>query len=126
MRLFFQLNEEEQVNAINYCVNIVIGDLIEKNVNIPDEEKELQAHINAVMLKIKDMETVEEKTNFIMQDEIAYNFVFEVAMEMSKSAFYHDDEEFILFVSDLNSATKSDPAKSDTETNPTVNKKSLN
>lgn len=100
MRLFYQLNEQDQNNALHYCADIVVEDLIEDGVKIDPitkEDEDLKEKLDAAVEHAKLLESREEKINYLMSDAVVSKAIYEIALEMAKSAFYHDDEELIIF-----------------------------
>lgn len=99
MRLFYQLTEEEQKNAIDYCVNLILEDVLEGDLGITpenDEQEELVDHISDLLEKIEGLE-INEKVNKILDDKKTFDFIYDVSFQMAQSAYYHEPEEMVIF-----------------------------
>jgi hypothetical protein len=100
MRLFYQLTEQDQNNALHYCADIVVEDLIEDGVKlepITKEDIDLKEKLDAAVQHIGMLSTREEKAEYLMSDAAVSKAIYEIALEMAKSAFYHDDEELVIY-----------------------------
>ena len=109
MKLFYQLGEEMQNNALHHCVDIVIDDMIEEGVKldpITDEEVALKEKLENAVDHIQQFQTKEEKTNYLLGDAIVSKAIYEIALEMAKSTFFHEPEELIIFTSELSDKVK--------------------
>lgn len=106
MKLFWQLTEVDQNNALHHCADIVVGDLIEEGVKIDpitDDDKLLKQKLEAAVAHIKTLATREEKEMFLMEDQDIVKAVYEIALEMCKSAFYMDSVELVIYPDALTS-----------------------
>lgn len=102
MRLFYQLNESEQNDALHHCANIVMDDMINEGVKlepITEEEEELKNKLEEAVNYIANLPLKEDKTNYLLGDPVVSKAIYDIALEMAKSAFYHDESELIIFPS---------------------------
>lgn len=100
MRLFYQLSETEQNNVINHCADIVIDDLINDGVKIEtftEEDEEFKEKLVAAVEHIKIYSTREEKIDYLLDDPALSKAIYDVALELSKNAYYCDSDELVIF-----------------------------
>ena len=105
MRLFYQLSESEQNDVLHHCANLVVKDMIDDGVKldpISEEEHDLKNKLEEAIVHIKTLSSKEEKTNYLLGDSGVSKSIYDIALEMAKSAFYHDEEELIIFPGSLN------------------------
>lgn len=106
MKLFYQLSEKVQNEVLHHCANIVMQDMIEDGVKldpISEEEITLKEKLEDAIDHIKQFNTKEEKTNYLLGDATVSRAIYDIALEMAKSGFYHDEEELVIFPSSLKS-----------------------
>jgi len=106
MRLFYQLSESDKNNALHYCADIVVEDLISDGVKlepVTNEDIALKEKLDNAIEHIKLLSTNDEKISYLMSDIEVSKTIYEIALEMAKSAFYHDDEEMIIYPNSLKS-----------------------
>lgn len=104
MKLFYQLTEKEQNEVLHHCANMVIQDMIEEGIKlepITEEEFILKDRLDDAIKYIKNLATKEEKTNYLMEDETISKAIYDIGLEMAKSAFYHDEEELVIYPASL-------------------------
>ena len=104
MKLFYQLSEKEQNDVLHHCANLVLQDMLEGGLRldpITEEEQLLKNRIEDAINHIKDLPTKEEKTNYLLGDSTVSKAIYEMALEMAKSAFYHEEDEMVIFPSAL-------------------------
>jgi hypothetical protein len=104
MKLFYQLQELEQNEALHYCLHIVLDDLIEEGVDIEpvsDEDFLLKEKLDAAVKHINTLTTHEEKEDYLMSDAFLSKAIYDIALEMAKGAFYHEEDELTLMIDDL-------------------------
>lgn len=104
MKLFWQLTEQDQNNVLHHCADLVISDMITDGVHldpITEEEFQLKEKIEKAVEDIKQFSTKEEKTNFLLSDAVVSKAIYDIALEMAKSAFYHDDDELVIYPSSI-------------------------
>lgn len=114
MKLFYQLTHAEQNEALNHCADIVIQDMIEDGVfldPLTSEEAELKEHIDKALKHTTLLELNEDKEDYLMSDPIVSKAIYDIALEMAKSAFYHDDEEMVIFSSSLTGKPEHEPER---------------
>lgn len=103
MKLFYQLTPEEQDAAIEHCAELVATNAIENGLRIESDDEEgvdISETINSTLQELKnrtDLKTREEKIEFLMDDEKFSDVLFELSSEMAKNAFYHDQDELVIF-----------------------------
>ncbi len=110
MRLFGQLSSDEQNNAIHYCVHLIVEDMLESDEfeldtegkcdEHKEEDEKIQEHLNAVLTKAKELPE-EEQFDYILSDEESGQVIFDIAMGMSRNAYYHEQEELVIFPGSL-------------------------
>jgi hypothetical protein len=105
MRLFWQLSETEQHNAIHYCSHLVLDDVLSGSMKIEavnEDDNKLQEALTSTYEIFKTLTTDEEKVDIVMENELLSQAVYEIAGEMARTAFYHDQEkELIIFDADI-------------------------
>lgn len=104
MKLFHQLTSEQQDAAIEHCADLVANNAIENGLRLEalngEEGAELKEQIDSLMEELNertDLQTREEKLQFLMEDEIFADTIMELALEMAHQAFYHDNDELVVF-----------------------------
>ena len=113
MKLFYQLTADEKRSAIEICADLVATDAVEQGlqIEVTDDEagealkRQLQDMLDSVE-KQTDLVTKEQKIEFLMQDEIFADTIFELAEDMAKNGFYHDDRELVIRKGDLDLHTE--------------------
>jgi len=119
MKLFFSLPEERQDAAINYCTHMTLHDLIDGALKLEpieteeNEKNEMKHKFDEAMEHIKTLPTVDDKMDFLMSDEDISRAIFEIAVEMAKTALYVEEDEFTIDLVDI-----IDDEKDDTKTTP--------
>lgn len=97
MKLFHQLEEQDQQNSVHFCLHVVIEDLMTDGVELeaasPEDE---EARDNLVKI-IEETHKLpkEEQFSFIMNSS-ASELVFNIALDMARSSYYHSDEDFVI------------------------------
>jgi hypothetical protein len=105
MRLFFQLSEQEQSNVIEYCADMVVDDILENGVVVDvvsDKEIALKEKLDHALQVAETLELKEQKVSFLLEDIDISTAIFDMAIDMAKTAFYHDSEELVIFPDQLN------------------------
>lgn len=110
MRLFFQLSGEEQNAAVHYCVDLIMEDILtskkfeldyqDKCSDHQEEDKKLEEHINTVVEEAKKLPP-DQQFDYILQDQTAGEVIFDIAVGMAKQAYYHDQDELVIFPDSL-------------------------
>ena len=111
MKLFYQLQELEQNEALHHCVHMVLDDLIEDGVDIEpvsDEDFLLKEKLEAAVKHISTLTTREEKEDYLMSDSFLSKAIYDIALEMAKGGFYHESDELIMLIDDLQHNHKDD------------------
>jgi hypothetical protein len=104
MKLFYQLSESEQNNALQHCADIVIQDMIEEGIKldpITEEEERLKEKLEEAVKYIESIPAKEDKISHLLGDPVVSKAIYEIALEMAKSTFYMEPEELIIFTSEL-------------------------
>lgn len=104
MKLFYQLNETDQNNVLHHCANMVVQDMIEDGVKldpISEEEFALKDKLDTAINDIEKFQTKEEKINYLLGDAVISKAIYDIALEMAKSAFYHSSQELVIYPDDL-------------------------
>ncbi len=121
MKLFYQLTSKQQDSAIEHCANLVANSTVENGLRLEDDGEEdsamLRQHINSLMDKMKEQEfdTLEEKLEFLMNDTVFSDTIMELACDMAKNAFYHDNDELVVFLDTLDETSSEDDHCEDCE-----------
>lgn len=100
MRLFNGLTDEEQHSVLHYCVDTVLTDIVNDGENldlIADEEVELKADFDEMLVHIKTLSTFEEKAEYIMNNDDLAAMVFDIAADMAHNSYYPDWAENCIF-----------------------------
>lgn len=103
MRLFHQLSEDDQHYCIHYCMHIVIEDMLEDGVEIEPFSTEDEKARNILDKVIKEAEALpeEERFEFIAYHKEAGQLVFDIALDLARSAYYHPDEDLVIHYESL-------------------------
>jgi len=114
MKLFYQLSSKQQDAAIEHCADLVANNAIEHGLKIEATDdtdgKALKDRIDAILKSLKmnvELKTREDKLQFLMDDEVFSDTIFELASEMANNAFYHDNDELVVFTDALDSRVAS-------------------
>lgn len=100
MRLFFQLNEDEQNYALKHCTNIIVEDIIDGGIvfePMTDEEASIKQKIDDAVKHIAKFDVVEDKVNYLLNDDVIARTIYDLSLEMAKSAFYHEQNELVIY-----------------------------
>ena len=54
---------------------------------------------------IKQFSTRDEKVNYLLGDHDISKAIYDIALEMAKSGFYHDEEELVIFPAAIKTET---------------------
>jgi hypothetical protein len=103
MKLFNQLNEDEQHEALHHCADIVIEDLINDGIKLEpltDEDEELKEKFEETLDRIKDL-PMQDKIDNLLGDPILSQAIYDIALELAKGTYYMETGELILYVDDL-------------------------
>lgn len=104
MRLFNQLSEQEQSNVIEYCADLVIDDILENGViidTVSDKEIALKEKMNAALEFAAGLDDKEQQVSYLLGDIDISTAIFDMAIDMAKTAFFHDCEELVIFPAHL-------------------------
>lgn len=103
MRLFHQLLEEDQHNAIHYCMHLVIDDMIGDGVQLEpfsEEDGRIKLVLEKVINEARGLPK-EEQFDFIAHHKEAGAHVFDIALDMARSSYYHPDEDMVIYYESL-------------------------
>ncbi len=104
MRLFHQLDDTDQHNAIHYCIHLVLDDMLADGVELEphsEEDKKAKELLEKVIAQAKILPE-EEQFNFVMNDnKEASTIVMDIAIDFARGAYYHDPGEMVIFPADL-------------------------
>lgn len=122
MKLFHQLTSAQQDAAIEHCADLVANNAIENGLRFEalngEEGAELKNAIDSLMEELKqrtELQTREEKLQFLMEDETFADTIMELALEMAHQAFYHDVDEFVVFTDVLDERVELNESSSEEE-----------
>jgi hypothetical protein len=104
MKLFYSLPEELQHEALHYCSDLVLNDIITDGVKldpITPEEHELKAKLEEAVAHINTLQTKEEKVNYLLGNETISKAIYDIALEMAKGSFYVENNEMIVWIDEL-------------------------
>jgi len=104
MKIFSQLSTEKQQQAIKYCISLIIDDALTGDLTIDSEQGASEIDVSEYISSlVEDSLSLPEnkRKDFLLADEIACDIFNELALEMAKSAFYHQDDEFVIFENDM-------------------------
>lgn len=105
MKLFHQLSEEEKNQAIHYCINLVVEDMIEDGAKVsPETEDEFDFHskLSNAIECAKDFKTIEEQVKYLLEDEEISAMLHDFAFGVAQTAFYMDSTELVIFPEHFN------------------------
>jgi hypothetical protein len=106
MFLFHKLSEEDQHNSIHYCMHLVVEDMLEDGVQLEpfsEEDKKMRATLEKVIAEA--LEVVEDKQfEYVVHHPDAGQIVFDIALDMARSAYYPSDDELVINYESLRSA----------------------
>lgn len=104
MKIFYQLTQEEQEDAIHYYTHMVVDDMISEGVNLDpasEDEDELKETLEEAIKHIKTLATNEEKTDYLFGNDEISKAIYDIASEMAKGAYYHSSDEMVVFIDEL-------------------------
>ena len=102
MKLFHQLDEQDQQNSVHYCLHLVIDDLLDDGVQLETYTEEKEKAKKALDIVVEEAKKLskDEQFNHIMDSE-ASSLVFDIALDMARSAFYHSNEDMVIYYEEL-------------------------
>lgn len=109
MKLFYQLTQEEQDNSINHCADLIVDNSVDKGLQIEPTDDEdgraLKRELDSAFsqLQEQDFKTKEEKASFLMGNQSFSNTVFDLAAEMAQNAYYHEENELVIYLEQISS-----------------------
>src|SRR5271165_4680673 len=116
MKLFYQLNHEQKHAAIHYNIDFVLQNMLEEGIDIDpeddEEEVEMKERLISLLDQSKQFSEYSQKYDFIMEDEDANIILHNIAEDMSKTCYYHSDDEIVIFESEI-TPEDSDEVKED-------------
>jgi hypothetical protein len=120
MKNFNQLDEETRHSAFHFSLDQIIGLSIsnKKLTIVVDNEsceldtehnheeceniQELKEHIESVNLKLASDITDEERVDAIVDDEVIYDALTDIAMNICQESWYSEHDENVISLCDLN------------------------
>ena len=96
--LFHKLDENDQQNAIHYCMHLVVEDMLEDGVQLEpfsDEDKKMKLSLEKVIDEANKLPT-EQQFEFVVNHEETSQIVFDIALDMARSAYYPSDDELVI------------------------------
>lgn len=97
MRLFHQLEEKEQQNCLHYCVHLVIDDLISGDLEFEtysEKYKKMEEELTKTVEEAKSLPE-DEQFSYIMNSN-SCQMVFDLAMDMARSAYYPCEDDLVI------------------------------
>jgi hypothetical protein len=98
MLLFNKLMEEDQHNAIHYCMHLVVEDMLEDGVQLEpfsDEDKKMRSILEKAIDEAKKLPE-DQQFEFVVTHQEAGQLVFDIALDMARSAYYPEDDELVI------------------------------
>jgi predicted RNA-binding protein YlxR (DUF448 family) len=106
MRLFHQLAQEDQHNAIHYCMHLVVEDMLEDGVQLEpfsEEDKKAKAILERVIAEAKELPN-EQQFEFVVHHPEGGQIIFDIALDMARGAYYHPDDDLVIHYESLRKA----------------------
>lgn len=98
MLLFNKLNESDQENVIHYCLHLVIEDMLEDGVQLEpysEEDRRIKEVLERVIAEAEALPE-DQQFEFVAHHEEAGQLVFDIALDMARSAFYPTSDELVI------------------------------
>jgi hypothetical protein len=114
MKLFNQLNEIEQEEIVDHCVDLILDDMTDEETSFkPVIDEESQNHDESsherklirALEHIKTLSTKEEKTEYLMSDECVADTIYGMAFSMASQAYCHDNDDLVIFYDSIDPDT---------------------
>jgi hypothetical protein len=117
MKLFYQLDHEQQHAAIHYQIDIVLQNMLEDGIDIDpemddEEEIEMKEKLMSLLEQSKQFPEYSDKYDFIMDDEDANAILHNIAEDMAKTCWYANDSECVVYEGEI-TPEDSDEVKED-------------
>jgi hypothetical protein len=106
MFLFHKLSEEDQHNAIHYCMHLVVEDMLEEGVQLEpfsEEDKKMRAVLEQVIGEAQNLPE-EQQFEYVVHHAEGGQIIFDIALDMARSAYYPSDDELVINYESLRSA----------------------
>lgn len=106
MFLFHKLSEEDQHNAIHYCMHLVVEDMLEDGVQLEpfsEEDKKMRATLEKAIGEAQSLPE-EQQFEYVVHHAEAGQIIFDIALDMARSAYYPSDDELVINYESLRSA----------------------
>lgn len=100
MKLFNQLSDEEQTKVISYCMQLIASGWLEEGLDPEahsEEDCEIKCHIEEILLEASKIEDEDDKIKCLLDDEIVFEEINNIALSMAQGAYYHDPDEMVIF-----------------------------
>ena len=108
MKLFYQLTDEQQNNAIHYQLDIILNDILENGNRAHEECEQDEVHqkLMTAIDKMKDLSDVGDKIDLLLGDEDISEMLHDTAYDMARDVMYAADDEMVVFESEITSQTE--------------------
>lgn len=106
MLLFNKLEHLDQENAVHYCLHLVVGDMLKEGVQIEphtDDDKEMVEKLKRAFEEAGKIPDEQQKFEFIINHKEVTEIVFDLALDMARSAYYAWDDEMVVHFEGLRS-----------------------
>ena len=103
MKLFHQLTEEDQYNAVHYCMHNVVDDMLSDGVEMEafsDEDKRRREILTKVVAEAQELPE-EQQLDHIAHHSEAWQICFDIALDMARGAYYHPSEDMVIYYEEL-------------------------
>ena len=100
MKLFHQLETSDQHNAIHYCMHIVVEDMLSDGVELEafsEEDQKIKNTLEKVVAEAKVITDKQEQFEFLVEHKEAGQMIFDLSLDMARSAYYHADDELVIY-----------------------------
>lgn len=113
MKLFHQLEKLDQDNVVHYCLHLVIDDMLADGVQLEpfdDEGKQAKEILERVIGEAKKLPE-EERFSYVLDNTDAGAIIFDIALDLARSAYLHSSDEQVIFYEDLRQQMEANKAK---------------
>lgn len=104
MKLFHQLIESDQHNAIHYCMHIAVEDMLEDGVEMEpfsEEDKKAKDILVKAVAEALKLEKEDDAFSFMIDHAEAGPLIFDIALDMARGSYYHSDDELVIHYESL-------------------------
>src|ERR1700722_3093752 len=108
MKLYNQLSMDEHNGAIEYCVEIIISDIIsgdlklgtDDEADMPDEMLKGNKIIETAMKKIEKLDLEKDKVDYIVSNDALMNIIYSLAHTMVSGFYFMEPGDQVMFYDD--------------------------